>query len=154
LPKNPKTKLQSPPLAQVADQCFRANTAHGFIYLNNPKVGCSTIKSSLWRAIRGNLPTQAEGGIHGLENSPFDFRPRDPEAARNAYIFTFVRNPFQRLVSAYLIKVVRDRMIRPGRISRRGSMRPRVPTPVLTALSKCCQRFRPKPLIRIGVGSN
>lgn len=106
MPKKPIATVQTTPITRLVDQAFRANSAHGFIYLNNQKVGCSTIKGSLWKVIDGIGPTREKGGVHNLESSPFNNRPREPEAARTAYVFTFVRNPFQRLVSAYLNKIV------------------------------------------------
>ena len=83
---------------------IRENAGHGFIYLNNPKVGCSTVKSALGQAILGQDATPKKG-IHRLAGSPFTSKPDDAAAVERAYIFTFVRNPFQRLVSAYLNKV-------------------------------------------------
>jgi hypothetical protein len=83
---------------------IRENAAHGVIYLNNPKVGCSTVKATLWRALTGAVPTD-KGGEHRVEGSPFSVDLADPDAVERAFIFTFVRNPYERIVSAYLNKV-------------------------------------------------
>ena len=39
------------PLLPLLDDCLRVNQAHNFIYLNNPKVGCSTVKAAVWKAV-------------------------------------------------------------------------------------------------------
>lgn len=105
--RKPVAPVQTMPTSWVTEKTLRCNAQYGFIYLNNPKVGCSTVKSSLWTAIDGKGPGKA--GVHALAESPFDNKPRDAEAVRRAFVFTFVRNPFQRLVSAYLNKVLAPR---------------------------------------------
>ena len=108
-------------LAQIVEQAVRANPQHGFIYLNNPKVGCSTIKRSLWLAMTGQTPADLKRPVHVVEGSPFVSRLTDPVAVRQAFIFSFVRNPFQRIVSAYLNKVqMRTDKVWSGFATRRG----------------------------------
>ncbi|MDT8853502.1 sulfotransferase family 2 domain-containing protein [Paracoccaceae bacterium Fryx2] len=99
------------PRPKILHQSLRANRANRFIYLNNAKVGCSTVKASLWAAITGSPPAKI-GNVHVLEGSPFDNDIRKLDWAADAFIFTFVRNPHARLVSAYLNKVLppRDRV--------------------------------------------
>lgn len=60
-------------------------------YLLNPKVACTTIQNSL---LRGEI-----GNVHDINNFPPYNNPHVP-------VFTVVRNPFTRAVSAYLDKVV------------------------------------------------
>ena len=60
-------------------------------YILNPKVACTTIQNSL-------LNGKAEN-VHDVNNFPEYNNPHVP-------IFTVVRNPFERAVSAYLDKVV------------------------------------------------
>lgn len=60
-------------------------------YLLNPKVACTTIQNSL---LSGEV-----GNVHDINNFPPYNNPFVP-------IFTVVRNPFDRAVSAYLDKVV------------------------------------------------
>lgn len=100
--------VQTLPTARILHNCIRENREHGFIYLNNPKVGCSSVKSALWQAVTGEKPGRG-AGVHALEGSPFNAKPVDAEFAEGAYIFTFVRNPYQRVVSAYLNKVIARR---------------------------------------------
>ncbi len=97
--------MQTALLARITGQAFRENREHGFIYLNNPKVGCSTIKRSLGGAIADRGLADHGVNVHELEGSPFHNKLADPDAAQRAFIFTFVRNPFHRIVSAYLNKV-------------------------------------------------
>ena len=119
--------LQAIPIPRVLKSVIRANLDHGFIYLNNPKVGCSTVKNALWTAIAGDHPPDRNRKVHGLEGSPFVNTLVDAERVRKAFVFTFVRNPFQRLVSAYLNKVLakRDR-VWPG-FARNHGLNPQDP---------------------------
>lgn len=92
-------------LPQILRQALRANKAGNIVYLNNPKVGCSTVKTALWKALS---PETAQGQIdvHTIKGSPFMDDIEILDWLENARIFTFVRNPFVRLVSAYLNKIV------------------------------------------------
>lgn len=100
--------LQTALLPWLTDNAFRANSSHGFIYLNNPKAGCSAIKKSLWLAITGHTPDSQNVKVHAIDGSVFTNKPTEPSDAESAFIFTFVRNPFQRIVSTYLDKIVRQ----------------------------------------------
>lgn len=97
--------VQTLPTAVILRQALRANPENGFLYLNNPKVGCSTIKAALWSGVRGALPESASGSVHVLEGSPFLDWLDDAGAAAGLFVFTAVRNPYQRIVSAYLDKI-------------------------------------------------
>jgi len=95
--------VQTLPTARILHNSIRENRDHGFIYLNNPKVGCSTVKSALWQAVTGEKAVQ---GAHAVEGSPFNAKLADAAFAERAFIFTFVRNPYHRVVSAYLNKAI------------------------------------------------
>jgi hypothetical protein len=101
----PQTIL-SPWLLQ---QALRVNLDHGVIYLNNPKSGCTTVKTGLWLALQGQAPPLGSPLVHTTVNSPLSKALTDADAARRAFVFSFERNPLQRLVSAYLDKVVARR---------------------------------------------
>jgi hypothetical protein len=82
------------------------------VYLNNPKVGCSTIKRALWIAadrMRG-VETFA-GRSHVRADSPFSKSVADLRADDSfltfcsATFFSVVRNPYARALSAYLDKI-------------------------------------------------
>jgi len=95
-----------------------------YIYVDTPKVACSTIKHSLQRAEReGAVPGTKPGApqqygysdfllrIHDRRESPLLF-PKDRQelarfAAWSRFDFCFVRNPFSRVLSAYIDKVER-----------------------------------------------
>lgn len=98
--------MQSDPPLHILRQALRANREHGFVYLNNPKVGCSTVKANLWSAASGR-PVAEIRQEHVVEGSPFDDEISRLDWAETGFVFTFVRNPFPRIVSAYLDKLVK-----------------------------------------------
>ncbi|MGI6240041.1 MAG: sulfotransferase family 2 domain-containing protein [Christensenellales bacterium] len=76
------------------------------IYLSNSKVACSSIKASIYDL--GDLSDYRR--VHQVANACNDFElcvPWDKYA--DYYKFTFVRNPFARLVSCYVNKLITDR---------------------------------------------
>ena len=93
-------------LPQIHRQAIRANQAGNVVYLNNPKVGCSTVKFNLWRAL---VPDAAEEAmdVHKIAGSPFTDDLASINWIETSRIFTFVRNPFVRVVSAYLNKIAK-----------------------------------------------
>lgn len=100
--------MQTYPLPRILRQALRANRENGFVYLNNPKVGCSTVKANLWSAIDG-CPVKAIKDVHAIEGSPFEREITALDWAEGAFIFTFVRNPYARIVSAWRNKAVNRR---------------------------------------------
>ncbi len=92
------------PFLRLVRQAVRANKRTNLVYLNNPKVGCSTVKLTLWSRIRDIAPREI-ADIHDLAASPFHNRIGWLGWAERAQVFTFVRNPFARVVSAYLNKI-------------------------------------------------
>lgn len=97
--------MQTYPLSRILRQALRANRAHGFVYLNNPKVGCSTVKANLWSAVDG-CPVKSIRDVHAIEGSPFEREIATLDWAGGAFVFTFVRNPYARIVSAWRNKAV------------------------------------------------
>ena len=71
------------------------------LYLHNPKAGCSFVLSHLWK-ISGMPPGKR---IHNVKQSPFEYRIEFFPNIENAFVFSFVRNPFARCLSAYNEKV-------------------------------------------------
>ncbi len=70
------------------------------VYLNNPKVACSSIKVSMF----GDFEY-----IHRyVQNNNYETKSLSPEM-RSYYKFTFVRNPYVRLVSCYEDKIVKNK---------------------------------------------
>jgi hypothetical protein len=65
--------------------------------------------------------------VHSLEGSVFTNKLTEPTKAESAFIFTFVRNPFQRIVSAYLNKVVKQSDEVWSSFAGRQSIDPKIP---------------------------
>lgn len=84
---------------------------HGLTYLSNRKAGCTTIKYSLWKDY--DLKTGQStyrGKTHRAVGSPFLKGPKaiarqDINGFLSSQFFTVVRNPYSRILSAYLHKV-------------------------------------------------
>lgn len=90
---------------------FHVSPKFGLVYVNNPKVACSTIKLTLQRAELGDPAYEPKTTMHDHRNSPMltfpDLTQERIEAAlADSFVFSFVRNPFTRLRSAYLNKIV------------------------------------------------
>lgn len=92
-------------LHEIHRQELRANKAGNIVYLNNPKVGCSTVKNALWMALSSET-AHGSFNVHSIERSPFNDDISDLDWLEYTRVFTFMRNPFVRLVSAYLDKIV------------------------------------------------
>lgn len=83
----------------------------GVVYVNNPKVACSSIKLTLQRAELEDPDYLPPVSVHQHEGSPLltfpDIRAETGRLFKGRFVFSFVRNPFSRLRSAYLNKIVR-----------------------------------------------
>lgn len=83
---------------------------HGVAYVNNPKVACSSIKLALQRA-ELDAPDYIAANVHDHTASPLltwpelEERPL-VETLDGLFVFSVVRNPYARLRSAYLNKIV------------------------------------------------
>lgn len=83
----------------------------GAVYVNNPKVACSTIKLALQRAQLSQPDYLPAKSVHDHEGSPLLTWP-DVDSAQaaqhlaDAFVFSFVRNPYTRLQSAYANKIL------------------------------------------------
>lgn len=81
-----------------------------YIYVNNWKCGCSTIRRTLWASEHALGVAPAPLDPHAVEwLSPFVNDPRRWENVDNEFVFTFVRNPYARVLSAYLDKITGTR---------------------------------------------
>ncbi|CUH82629.1 sulfotransferase family protein [Tropicibacter naphthalenivorans] len=83
----------------------------GIVYINNPKVASSTIKLALQRAEMGDPDWTPETSVHDRKATALLTYPElsvedAPAALRGRYVFSFVRNPYVRLQSAYMNKIV------------------------------------------------
>jgi hypothetical protein len=87
-----------------------------FIYVETPKVGCTTIKQILQYAEYDfddtYLGSKNHDQLHDRSLSPLKAPRDDPEqfleclVSDSYFVFSFVRNPFTRILSAYLDKIV------------------------------------------------
>ena len=78
------------------------------VYMKNPKVACSTINRSVWATFdkKENVNT-LKGNPHVRDNTAFQRNVSVIESS--PFVFTFFRNPFDRILSAYLDKIVEPR---------------------------------------------
>lgn len=90
---------------------FLVNRERRFIYCFVPKVACSSLKQWFAR-VAGIPPENAEPNVHVFVDERFSLarlpNSEADELLRNEsyYRFAFIRNPFARLVSAYVNKIV------------------------------------------------
>lgn len=80
---------------------------HKFLYMETPKVGCSSVKKNLQILENSGVDNQFPN-VHDKSQSPL-FSPLDSGidfryTLENYYKFSFVRNPYARALSCYLDK--------------------------------------------------
>jgi hypothetical protein len=126
MPASPKRKRLIFKLLWLLDYGCKISPQNRYVYVNIPKAACSTIKRTLWQLEK---KTDAQNKIPDMEeidkfqeaaesphfyqdilNLPFlylhDIRTEDFFKRMEEYfVFTFVRNPYSRLLSAYLDKI-------------------------------------------------
>jgi len=86
---------------------------HRFLFVNNPKAGCTKVKKLL-QALSGFDVPEDVGAIHGRNGVGFVKSIMDYSLSEQIYLlespdvcrFSFVRNPYERTLSAYRSKVV------------------------------------------------
>jgi hypothetical protein len=111
---------------ELINDCVRYAPALNIVYLNNPKCGCTTVKHALWLASDAALETNTfAGNAHDRRIDPFArnvFRlsPGQRERVADAAVFSVVRNPFARALSAYMDKVANDPGVWPFFVKRLG----------------------------------
>lgn len=108
------------PINQV-NAAFHCSSRLGFVYVSVPKAACSTLKLTLQR-MEVDDPGYQPKQVHDRKNSPlagiYDLGEDGMEAllaSDSVLVFSFVRNPYTRLLSAYLDKIAR---LSPGRRDR------------------------------------
>jgi SAM-dependent methyltransferase len=100
------------PLAAINYLCHWSKKNH-FIYVETPKVACTTIKHVLQQAeVQKTIKFDDPSDVHCRSKSALLKPTDDPEGFLNAlgddryFLFCFVRNPFTRILSCYLDKLV------------------------------------------------
>ena len=88
----------------------------GLLYMMNPKAACSSVKQSLWHhSDKLNGTKTYPGNPHAArDRAPFRYAGEAPniypdfmEKLHDSVVFTVVRNPYVRALSAYLDRVIR-----------------------------------------------
>ena len=92
-------------LPHIVRQALRLNRDSGILYLNNPKVGCSAVKGALWQELSPDT-YEEHIDVHQVEGSPFSQQLAGVDGIGACRVVTFVRNPFARVLSAYLNKIM------------------------------------------------
>ncbi len=107
---------------------------HKMIYVETAKVGCTTIKQILQFAELDYDESRIPTDIHDRELSPLKAPIDDEElflqclSCEDNFTFSFVRNPFTRVLSAYLDKIATSRGS-PTRIQQEMGIDPEVYIP-------------------------
>jgi hypothetical protein len=84
---------------------------HGYVYVANPKAACSSIKHFLIQAELED-PSFDPPGVHRRKDGPLlkpgqlSAEERDSILSGGFFVFTFVRHPLRRAVSAYADKIM------------------------------------------------
>lgn len=105
-----KAKMGSKRLKNV----IHASEQNGYVYISNPKAACSTIKLYLARCEK-NDKEYSPVSLHKRLHLPFDNLGKLTSQKLNIllngnyFVFTFVRHPFKRAVSAYGDKILGNR---------------------------------------------
>ena len=94
------------------DYHSRASLKHGYLTVATPKVGCTTVKRTL-HAFEGLPPADPWWNVHDTgENLRLaHFSKADQKkllSSPDVLRFTFVRNPYERLLSAWKSKILRN----------------------------------------------
>lgn len=92
---------------EYASKTFHIDHEKKLIYLSNSKVACSSIKASMY-----GVADEAEDyrAVHRITNARKHYELSLPwDKYPDYYKFTFVRNPFARLVSCYVNKLIEDK---------------------------------------------
>ena len=105
----------APPQSAFPVEAIRSSGLHGgmaasrrlnYIYVQNWKCGSSTVRSTLWAAEHElGLAAPPENPHKPSRNSPFIADPRRWERVDAQFVFTIARNPYIRVLSAYLDKI-------------------------------------------------
>lgn len=126
------TRLFGPTLKR-AQYLINWSREHRYIYVEVPKTGCSTIKLTLQR-IERNDPAYAPPNMHSRPTSPLLrplSAPKEFLLARTSpdyFRFCFVRNPYTRILSAYLDKIASTDFKRGERMKALGMSPSESPT--------------------------
>ncbi len=92
------------------DYLINVSKTYKYIYFETPKVGCSTIKKTLQKlevSDASDIPEDVHQKKLSPLLSPLDLEKNFSEYLTDAYFkFSFVRNPYTRILSCYLDKII------------------------------------------------
>lgn len=124
--KTSKSQLFFSYTEATADYLTHISDARRFVYVETPKVACTTIKRAL-QIIENNGSTAGlSDNVHDRHVSPLqklsssDFEVKEIYTSGDLFRFCFVRDPFTRIVSAYLDKLVINNWERKRRLPTLG----------------------------------
>lgn len=110
-----KGPAASPAIVPIASCLSRGQLGHAlkhsrarrYTYLNNAKCGCSSVKKTLWEKEFENgdvLQSPSRRSVHE-KDAPL-WSPNMSDVLESTFTFSIVRNPFARVLSCYLDKIV------------------------------------------------
>jgi tetratricopeptide (TPR) repeat protein len=108
------------PNPRVVIHCLRYSREANYLYLNNPKAACWTMKAALWHGDRSRYhpPLKHPEQVHSRLLWDVNFSGC---LSSTVFCLTTVRNPFARVLSAYL-----DKIEKPGPVRRKFCVRYRL----------------------------
>lgn len=128
------TALISPLAAPKRNYLTHLSHRFRYVYVEVPKAGCTAVKKLLQLAEVDGDRSRVADNVHDRPTSPL-LSPADPDAdferAWNDgtyFRFTFVRNPYTRVLSAYLDKLVTNEWERERRLPQLGFRKNARPT--------------------------
>ena len=98
---------------------------HRVVYVETPKAGCTTIKRAL-QIIEAGGEAELAKNVHDRDSSPLktpetsSFSAQEIYTSPDLFRFCFVRNPYTRVVSAYLDKFVSNKWEARRRLPKLG----------------------------------
>ncbi len=92
---------------EYTSKTFHIDHEKKLVYLSNSKVACSSIKASMYKVTNEAADYRA---VHRITKKQNNYELSVPwDKYQDYYKFTFVRNPFARLVSCYVNKLITDK---------------------------------------------
>ncbi|WP_172327399.1 sulfotransferase family 2 domain-containing protein [Mangrovicoccus sp. HB161399] len=108
------------------DYLVNPDPARGIAYVETPKVACTAVKDFMQSRAAGRPPSSGLARVHDRDASPLPRLSALPVPQRRAILFgpvrrfSFTRNPFTRVLSGYLDKLVASSWERSRHLPRLG----------------------------------
>ena len=112
--------------APTLDYLFNPDPARGLAYMETPKVACTAIKQYMQDKAADPEAGLLPADVHDRGNSPLPMASTLPPALQRTLLlgaarrFSFTRNPYTRVLSAYLDKLVANEWERARHLPRLG----------------------------------